>query len=360
MPVFRTEKVSDYAVIAKHHLKNKSLSYKAKGLMTFMLSVPDGWDYSLAGLATLASDGIDGVRSGVRELEKHGYLTRCRIRDASGRLGDIEYTIHEIPQAPLGTDPTKPPRGSPPAPISQKPMLENPTLVTPVSDLPILDYPMQVLPTQAIPMQENPMQCINNKSNIKGLSNKGLSNNNAPCLSVEMPTHSEAIDPRQLTLGMDSGDNTNSQAECLKVQTAQGLEDTHNHTMTLVKELLDQQFDVFWGIYPRKVSKKAAKKAWSDIKPDNKLFTTIINSLKIANAYWQHQAISLKHIPYPSTWLNEERWEDEFLPEQLIGVPSYQARENINTRQGGGEYSAHGADYKIGGTGDPYKSLISG
>ena len=93
MPVFRTEKTSDYAVIAKHHLKNRALSYKAKGLMTFMLSVPPDWDWSMAGLSTLASDGVDGVRSGIRELEKHGYLTRRRIRDAAGKLGDIEYTI---------------------------------------------------------------------------------------------------------------------------------------------------------------------------------------------------------------------------------------------------------------------------
>jgi hypothetical protein len=107
MPVFRTEKVSDYAVIAKHHLKNRTMSYKAKGLLTFMLSVPDVWDFSLSGLATLASDGIDGVRSGIRELEKHGYLTRRRIRDAGGRLGDIEYTIHEIPQFPNSSDPAR-------------------------------------------------------------------------------------------------------------------------------------------------------------------------------------------------------------------------------------------------------------
>ena len=75
---------------------------KAKGLLTFMLSVPDDWDYSLYGLSTLSSDGIDGVRSGIRELEKHGYLTRRRIRDAGGKLGDIEYDTRY--SCPLGGD----------------------------------------------------------------------------------------------------------------------------------------------------------------------------------------------------------------------------------------------------------------
>ena len=187
MPVFRTEKVSDYAVIAKHHLRNKVLSYKAKGLMTFMLSVPPEWDWSMAGLATLASDGIDGVRSGIRELEKHGYLTRRRIRDACGKLGDVEYTIHEIPQTPQGGGPGQTPDEPPPPDISapaldlpilekptlEKPILEKPTLVKPTLVKPTLDKPTQVLPTQENPMQRS----NNNKSSIKK-SNTDLLNIN--------------------------------------------------------------------------------------------------------------------------------------------------------------------------------------
>jgi hypothetical protein len=171
MPIFRTEKVGDYAVIAKHHLKNKALSYKAKGLMTFMLSVPPEWDWSMAGLATLASDGIDGVRSGIRELEKHGYLTRRRIRDACGKLGDIEYTIHEMPQTPQGGEPgqspDEPPQSNPAAPVSDLPILEKP----------ILENPTLEKPTQVLPTLENPMQLSNNQSSINK-SNTDLLNIN--------------------------------------------------------------------------------------------------------------------------------------------------------------------------------------
>ena len=53
MAVFRVEKTRDYTVMANHHLKNKNLSLKAKGLLSLMLSLPDDWDYTLKGLARI-------------------------------------------------------------------------------------------------------------------------------------------------------------------------------------------------------------------------------------------------------------------------------------------------------------------
>ena len=308
MPVFRTEKVSDYAVIAKHHLKNKALSYKAKGLLTFMLSVPPEWDWSMAGLSTLASDGIDGVRSGIRELEKHGYLSRRRIRDSSGKLGDIEYTIHEIPQSPQSD-----------SPILEKPILEKPILAKPM-----LENPIQVLPTQVFPTQENPMQINNNQSSINELNTKELSNNKQ--------------------LSADDKANPHQKAECLRVQTAQGTEESVNHTMTF----FEQQFEQFWQLYPRKAGKKAAKKAWMDIKPSDTLFSTIITAVKEANQYWQQQGTLQKHIPHPSTWLNEERWEDE-----------YPVSQHNLIKTGGNQNAIIGTHYTIGGDDDPYREIMS-
>ena len=403
MPVFRTEKTSDYAVIAKHHLKNRALSYKAKGLMTFMLSVPPDWDWSMAGLSTLASDGVDGVRSGIRELEKHGYLTRRRIRDAAGKLGDIEYTIHEIPKPPL--IPIDDESGAPVQanPALGSPMLEKPTLAEPILPEPTLDLPTQDKPTQVLPTQENPMQCINNLLSIESaLNNKELSNkthkHNPPAADVC------AGDSGQLTLDdaayprsnqqPNSYQHTHShqqQAECLTIQMAQGADKSSvalpkakpaqappdffpvpaNHTMTLVENENepkcehDKQFDLFWQLYPRKASKKAARKAWADIKPDDALFSAIMTALNAAVRYWQNQGVSLKHIPHPSTWLNEERWEDEFpfpaaQPTGFDGgshAVKYSAKHTTK-QQGGGQIAANGADYTIGGDNDPYRGLM--
>ncbi|MCL2422260.1 MAG: helix-turn-helix domain-containing protein [Defluviitaleaceae bacterium] len=349
MPVFRTEKVKDYAVIAKHHLKNKNLSYKAKGLMTFMLSVPDDWDYSLYGLSTLSSDGIDGVRSGIRELEKHGYLTRRRIRDAGGKLGDIEYTVHEIPQPPHNGDPMKSYR-EPPIPNEpglEKPILENPILVEPVSAKPILGFPTLDKPTQEIPTQLSNKALSNNGLNINESSNKQTS---AP------PKSAHCISDNQLQLLLNESNSFSQQDERLTVQKAQGAgKNPVDHAMTLV----GQQFELFWQLYPRKAGKKVAKRAWVDINPDELLLATIMGALKVAIQYWNNHSVSVKHIPHPSTWLIEERWEDEFTTEQLSQAPQGSIVSHSES-QGGVRNATIGADYSIGGKDDPYRAIISG
>ncbi len=67
MAVFRIDKTKDYTVMANHHLRNKALSLKAKGLLSLMLSLPDDWDYTTKGLAMICKDGVDSICSTVRE-----------------------------------------------------------------------------------------------------------------------------------------------------------------------------------------------------------------------------------------------------------------------------------------------------
>ena len=99
MSVFRVDKRRDFTVIANHVFKDTKLSAKAKGILVEMLSLPENWDYTLKGLATLFSDGIDSIRQGIRELEEHGYVVHERRRDAKGRLEWMEYVIYETPHA---------------------------------------------------------------------------------------------------------------------------------------------------------------------------------------------------------------------------------------------------------------------
>ena len=70
---------------------------QAKGLLSLMLSLPDDWNYNMQGLATLSRDGIDSVRSAIKELEHHGYVERHRLRNEYGFYGDTEYIIREVP-----------------------------------------------------------------------------------------------------------------------------------------------------------------------------------------------------------------------------------------------------------------------
>ena len=98
MAVFRVERTRDYTVMSNHHLKNRSLSLKAKGLLSVMLSLPDEWDYTLRGLAAISKEGVDAIREAIRELEDAGYIVRSRGRNEKGQLSVTEYVIYEHPQ----------------------------------------------------------------------------------------------------------------------------------------------------------------------------------------------------------------------------------------------------------------------
>ena len=127
MAVFRVERNKGYTVMSNHHLRNKELSLKAKGLLSQMLSLPEDWDYTLAGLSLINREKIDAIREAVRELERAGYIVRSRERDEKGRLRGAEYVIYEQPQTPT---------------------LENPTLDNPTQENPTLEKPTLENPTQ--------------------------------------------------------------------------------------------------------------------------------------------------------------------------------------------------------------------
>lgn len=92
--------------MANHHLRNRELSLKAKGLLSLMLSLPEDWDYTTKGLSCICKDGVDSICATIKELEKVGYVKRRGLRDAQGRLSDLEYTILEKPE-PLPSPPEK-------------------------------------------------------------------------------------------------------------------------------------------------------------------------------------------------------------------------------------------------------------
>ena len=75
MAVFRVERNKGYTVMSNHHLRNKDLSLKAKGLLSQMLSLPEDWDYTLKGLSLINREQIDAIRAAIRELEQAGYTS---------------------------------------------------------------------------------------------------------------------------------------------------------------------------------------------------------------------------------------------------------------------------------------------
>ncbi len=101
MATFRVNKTSDYTVISNYHLREKRMSLKAKGLLTLMLSLPENWDYSISGLASICAENETAIKTGLNELKKFGYLRISKIFPNKKRGNKkIEY-VYEIFEKPL-------------------------------------------------------------------------------------------------------------------------------------------------------------------------------------------------------------------------------------------------------------------
>lgn len=96
MAKFTIEKNKNYTVMSNYHLQDKNLSYKAKGLLSFMLSLPETWDYSMKGLEAISKESIKALRNILLELENSKYITRIRKQDEHGKFY-YDYSIYEIP-----------------------------------------------------------------------------------------------------------------------------------------------------------------------------------------------------------------------------------------------------------------------
>lgn len=129
MSVFKIEKNKEYTIMSNYHLRDRNLSYKAKGLLSFMLSLPEDWDYSLKGLCAISKESRDGIRSILNELKDNNYLEIERVRNDKG-LFEYNYLIYEKP-------------------INNERGNENcPDILYPDTDIPYMDSPSTEKPTQ--------------------------------------------------------------------------------------------------------------------------------------------------------------------------------------------------------------------
>lgn len=121
MPVVRKKVQKGFTIIPNSTVRDKDLNLKDRGMICYLLSLPDGWEFSIEGLsAMMPKDGKATITSSLNRLEELGYLERSRARGEDGKLGSAIWTIYDRPMRP-----------NPPEATDQdtkKPMLENPTL----------------------------------------------------------------------------------------------------------------------------------------------------------------------------------------------------------------------------------------
>lgn len=220
MAILRNASRGKYTVLNNWIFRDENLSAKSLGILAKMLSLPDNWEFSETGLCSIfKKDGRDSIRSGLKELEENGYLVRSRVRDESGKLTSVEWTVSDQPM--LG-----------------KPMLEN-------------------------PMLENPMLENRTQYNTKEYNTKEFITKDIPPISPKGKT------------------------DCSDL------------------------FNQFWAAYPKHIAKQSAVKAFEKLKPDEKLLEAMLKAIARQKECKQWEKDGGAFIPYPATWLNQRRWEDE-------------------------------------------------
>ena len=203
MSTFRVHKSRNYTVMSNHHLQNDDLSLRAMGLLSYMLSKPDDWNFSVEGIAAKCRDGKDSVRSAVRELEENGYIVRRqRVRDQSGHLKEAVYDVYESPdENPDFESKDEPLKKTvvhlPPKNQAQKrkittnkPMAEKPPLDRAEENLPMADFPPLVNPTQAKPALLNTNIPSTNILN----TNLSINHSNNNKYKIHIPQKNDVID----------------------------------------------------------------------------------------------------------------------------------------------------------------------
>lgn len=252
MSVFRVDKSKNYTVMSNHHLRNTELSLRAKGLLSQILSLPEGWDYTIAGLAKINKEGKDAVRAAVQELEKAGYIERRQTMNSGGKFGGNEYVVYESPR-------------------SVSPLSENPTTVLPTTEKPSTEEPLTGNPTQ--------------------LSKEELSKDNNPPISPP-PGGEPPADPPKKPKGRKR--DSKEQADVLP--------DRFEKFWTFYREYVPQ------GVSAG--NRQKAIRAWDKLAPDDDLVNILAAALckQVKSQVWK----SGVGVPHASTWLNNRGWEDDW------------------------------------------------
>lgn len=118
----KKNKENPYVVLNKKLLNDSQLSWKAKGLLSYLLSLPDDWKINVEDLKKRSKDGRDATRSAINELMRTGYIEREEARDGKGKITGYIYTVMEMPKKAK-----TPETGNP---TSDNPISENPTLLS--------------------------------------------------------------------------------------------------------------------------------------------------------------------------------------------------------------------------------------
>lgn len=294
MSVIRIKKREhSYLILDVTALKDSRLSFRAKGLHTYLMSKPDHWRVHIKQLASESPrEGREAIMTALRELEAAGYIRRHRRRDAKGRLLGWETTVYETPSMAEADDVsmalTEPPK-------SVEPTSVEPTSAEPTSVEPHLVSIESSKNGKVVRIEEK--QDFHSEQKRESTDTPTLCALRARGADGPLLKH-QRRDSQTLPLGSASAPNTTPHHSL-------------NHQDARRSSSRDSLFDQFWRAYPRKVGKGAARKIWARLKPDAALTARMLAAIAQQQDSPQWQKDGGQYIPYPATWLNQERWDDE-------------------------------------------------
>ena len=274
MATIRIEKTKDFSIVSNTVLRDKRLSLRTRGLLVFMLSLSETWEYSIKGLAYATGESEGKVGMCLKELEKCGYLTRERTRNSKGQMEGTNYTLWESPKV---SD-------------AENPSLEKPNLENPVLENPSLEKPNV----------ENPGQINTNKNNNKYIYNnkpkQTQKNNTRACELQPIPFKSPAqIDREKRAVVGSARPYTQEQ-----------------------RAIAEEYFNQFWKEYPKKQGQVEARLAWMRQNYSIETYIAIIKAVerfKQIRRDWQTEGG--RYVPMPENFINNERWKDEVKAETV-------------------------------------------
>lgn len=311
MATIRIQKNKNFSIVSNEILRDKRLSLRARGLLVFCLSLADSWEYSIKGLAIATGESEGKISLCLKELEKYGYLTRERTRNAKGQMDGTNYTLWEEPRVakPQGPNPEKP--------NVEKPILENPSLDNPIQEKPILENRGQ----------EN-TKSSNNKYIYNNKPKQTQKNNTRACELQLIPFKSPAkIDREKRAVVGSAPPYTQEQ-----------------------RAIAEEYFNQFWEEYPKKQGQVEARLAWMRQNYSIETYIAIIKAVerfKQIRRDWQTEGG--RYVPMPENFINNERWKDEVKTETV----QFDRPMDIVTMAGmiGNEIRRQQGDYRQGRAG---------
>lgn len=122
----RTKRTGNFTTVRNEYLQDVNLSWKAKGLITYIMSLPPDWQLNLSDLKNRSKDGRDATAAGLRELITNGYCQRCKVRGDGGTFVGCDYVVSDIKEFEPQTE----------NPFMDAPQTENPVAVNPETEKP--------------------------------------------------------------------------------------------------------------------------------------------------------------------------------------------------------------------------------